>query len=156
MQRYKDIVSGAFLLLIAAVLYTATFNIRTFMETAYGATFVPRLVAIVIAVLSLILLIQGIQKARRSEGEEGAETVPKSGRHVILTFGLIIGYILVLDKLGFILSTAIYSTLQMYVLSDFNRRKIVLYLIISTIASVTLYLVFKKLLYVMLPTGILG
>lgn len=156
MNRYKDMISGTFLLLVAVMLYAATFNIRTFMETAYGATFVPRLIAIVIAVLSLILVIQGIKKAKQSGGEAVAESVPKSGKHVMITFGLIIGYILVLNKLGFILSTAVYSTLQMYVLSDFNRRRILLFAIISASASVILYLVFKKLLYVMLPSGILG
>ncbi|WP_180994104.1 tripartite tricarboxylate transporter TctB family protein [Bacillus sp. Marseille-P3661] len=160
MSRYKDIISGTFLFLVAVVLYVATYSIQSFTDAGYGVTFVPRVVAIIIAFLSLLVLIQAIKNAKANSNdvvEKDSEYAPNY-KSTFLTFVLIIIYMIMLQPVGFILSTTLYLVLQMFILSNFNRdrKKIILFITISTISSVSLYFIFVNLLSVILPAGILG
>jgi putative tricarboxylic transport membrane protein len=135
-----------------------------------GAEFAPRLVAIGIAALSLVLVIQGLRKAKlerdqetpmekhEESGLDEAET-PKGLRKyfsVLLTVLLIIGYIGLMPFLGFLLSSFFYLFIQICMLSPKNQRNYILFAGVSLIVSIFVYYVFKYLLNLMLPAGILG
>lgn len=75
------------------------------------------------------------------------------------TLALIAVYIFCLEPVGFMLSTFVYLIVQMIVLADDSHRKkkdIVLFVIISAIVAVGVYMLFTRVFYLMLPRGILG
>jgi putative tricarboxylic transport membrane protein len=72
------------------------------------------------------------------------------------TIGLLIVYAVVLQYLGFILSTMLYLFVQMIVLAGERKTKYVTLVLISVVASTGIYALFVYGLELMLPAGILG
>ena len=104
------------------------------------------------AAISLVVIWGGFKKLREFP-EEGGFPVT---RGFLMTVGIIFLYILALPRLGFILASFAYITLQVFVLSNFNRRFTLLGGGIAAVFSVGVYLVFTRYIYIMLPPGILG
>ena len=113
---------------------------------AVGPSLYPRFLSLVIAVASIALLI--ISKSGPSEPIKGA----REYKAISILLATILMYILVLGKLGFILSTTVFlMILTMY----FDRRDIKTKLKIavsySVLFSFGMYFFFAKLLGVLLP-----
>lgn len=152
MRKYMDIISGLFFLFLAIALYAGTYSIRTFSDTAYGVTFLPRVVAILMAGISLIVIWGGFRKLRESS-ETGGFPVTQG---FALTIVLIFLYMLAMPTLGFIISSFAYITAQIYVLSNFDRKRLYFGGAISLVFSIGIYFLFTRVIYIMLPPGILG
>ena len=90
MARYKDIFGGLFWLVVAVGMYYASFSIRVLAigggSTSFvGSGFMPRLVAIGMAILSLTIMWQSWQKIKSAQRPEGVDlnflrAVVSSGR----------------------------------------------------------------------------
>ena len=155
-------------------MYWGTFNMRALTFSKIGAEFAPRLVAIGIAILSMVLLVQGLKKVklfkelenskvREEEDEKSAfeaeeETTSSLQKYlsVLKTIVLITLYIALMPVLGFIITTAVYLFIQIIFLAKKNQVNYVLFGSISVGVSLFVYYVFKYLLNLMLPAGILG
>ena len=100
--------------------------------------------------LGVLRLIVGLRMPKTDEPSLLLKIPAKS----LITLGLIGFYALAFDKLGFVLSSFIYLFAQISVLWKENRKpwRIVL---ISTVGSVGVYLLFSKGFNVLLPRGIL-
>ncbi|MEG1720068.1 MAG: tripartite tricarboxylate transporter TctB family protein [Pseudoflavonifractor sp.] len=159
LKRYIDLIGGVIVLLFAAVLFIATFSIRQIVGMTIGATFFPRVAAAILALLGTIIVVRGIlvlRSAPKSTGEKKKFKLSEGALCTILTLGLFAIYALLMEPLGFLISTALYLFFQMIVLSPKEKRKYPLFAIISVVASVAIYFAFTKLFYLMLPPGILG
>ena len=80
-------------------------------------------------------------------------------RCMIITLALIAVYIFCLEPIGFLLSTFVYLVIQMLVLADESHRKkkdILLFVLLSLVVSAGIYLLFTRVFYLMLPSGLLG
>lgn len=160
-EKKKDLYISLFLLLFSIVFFASTYNLQRLTESNIGVEFFPRLTAIAIFILSSALFVQsitGLKKYKRNNS--GNVKVEKNDYKkyftVLLTVLLIIAYIALMWKLGFIISTAIYLFLQISVLAPKEKRSYVTFFIISVLTSCFIYYVFKVLLHLMLPAGILG
>lgn len=149
MRKYMDIISGLFFMFLAIALYAGTYSIRTFSDTEFGVRFLPRVVAGLMAGISLVVIWGGFKKLRESP-EEGGFPITQG---FLMTIGIIFLYILALPRLGFILASFGYITLQVFILSNFNRRFTLLGGGIAAVFSVGIYLVFTRYIYIMLPPG---
>ncbi len=152
MKRYMDIIAGAAFLVLSAAVYAGSYSIRTFADTSYGVTFLPRVTAVIMAVVSTVVLVGGIRKYKQGV-ESGSFSVTPA---VIYTCVLIFLYILLLALLGFVLSTIIYVTMQVYIMSDFSRKRLAFGFLLSLPFSFGVYYLFTRMIYIMLPPGILG
>ena len=152
MKRYMDIIAGLAFLALAAALYVGSYSIRTFSDTGYGVTFLPRVTALVMAVVSLVVLAGGVKKLRTEPGGERFGVTPAFAA----TAALIFLYILSMEKLGFILSTIAYVALQIFILSEYNRKRLLFGAAIAVPFSFGVYYLFTRVIYIMLPAGILG
>ncbi|MDV2682877.1 tripartite tricarboxylate transporter TctB family protein [Alkalihalophilus lindianensis] len=161
----NDGVASVFLLAISVLMFVATYSIQQMTVSNIGADFAPRLVAVGLFILSVILLITSIRKQKNpkatleeevEEDEEIDASQPISKKSVLLTTGLLIGYVALIPIIGFLLMTAIYLFLQMYVLAEKSHRNIVLFLVVSIVSSGLIYYCFKSIFYLRLPAGILG
>ena len=74
---------------------------------------------------------------------------------VILTFAVIIGYIMVMPMLGFILSTAIYLFLQMLILAPPDKRNVPLFAIVAVGFTAFVFVAFRVGLQQLLPRGVI-
>ncbi|MFI8744677.1 tripartite tricarboxylate transporter TctB family protein [Pseudomonas sp. NPDC077186] len=76
---------------------------------------------------------------------------------VLLTLGLILGYIALLGPVGFPLMTVVYLYLQFLVLTPVKQKaNHLLYLLIAGICSAVVYLLFREAFDLMLPAGLLN
>ena len=156
-KSQKDLVSGFVLLGFSALMFGVSLNIKKVLMVGIGSGFVPAMVAACLAVTSVCVIARGYRD-RRSEKEAlpGAAGDGKNWLPVVATFCLIALYIAFLEKVGFLLMTTLYLFGQFWVLAGRNHRRVVMFLIISAVASLTIYYTFVKAFDLMLPAGILG
>lgn len=123
------------------LLWAVTFSFPT--EEA-GPAVIPRLWIFWLVLFSVALL--GFAIAGKTDKD------PKSGRlgFLVLGIGLVIGYYLSMDFLGYFLSSFLFLAVIMYLLS--YRNPLVIILVCSSWIIFS-YLIFYKLLYIQLPLG---
>lgn len=159
----KDLYSGVFFFLFSIFLYAESYAIKLSKADALGPQFFPRMVAIVMAVLSIIQMLRCIKKGRQKEAVQSESAVQKGfswNLPLALTIVLLAGYFLLLESVGFIILTTIYLFCQIFLLlpkgSIKNKRYLVIAATISILAPISIYLLFYKVFMIFLPAGILG
>lgn len=76
---------------------------------------------------------------------------------VLLTLGLILGYMALLGSVGFPIMTVIYLYLQFLVLTPVTQKpRHVAYLLTAVISSAVIFLLFREAFDLMLPAGLLN
>lgn len=76
---------------------------------------------------------------------------------VLLTLGLMLGYIGLLGPIGFPIMTVVYLYLQFLILTPVSQKpKHLTYLLISVISSAVIFLLFREAFDLMLPAGLLN
>jgi len=131
-----------FFLLISIVFYLQSFIFPVSGEV--GPAVVPRLWIFALVPLSLLLLVKTL---RNKEGVEQAG--PRVD--IVLTFiGFLIVYLLVMNYVGYFLSTFIFMITGMIYL---GYKNIKVMLITSATWIVFSYIIFYKILFVPLPLG---
>lgn len=139
-----DRVLGIILLVIVLVLFanTYTFKIRPYVPL--NTTFWPRVILGLMALVSLILIFKG-----RVTDEDTEEFSPKSGL-VFLGAG---AYVLLMPLGGFLAVSTLVGAAGFYWLNENKSpRTMVFACLYGSIISGAIYLVFKELLKVQLPT----
>ena len=81
-----------------------------------------------------------------------------SRKDIILTVVNLVVYALLLDPLGFIISTIVYIFAQGVLMTKIaeRKKKIIPIAILSVVSSVVIYFLFNNLLLLMLPEGLFG
>ena len=154
MDRAKkmEVVIGAAMLATGLIYLFLTANLprKAFIDAA----FVPYLLAAGMCILGVLQLLAAWGQAPR-EDAAAAEAGPDY-LTVGKTLGLIVGYIAVLQWLGFPIATVAYLYLQFLVLTPHDHRvSHGRYLLIALCASVFIYVVFRHGFDLLLPAGLL-
>ncbi len=155
-RKYWDLVSGIFLLALAALLYAGSTRVQSIAVTTFGAGFFPAIVAGLLAVVSVPIIIAGLRKARGGAAADKAPEEKPRTWGVLATFGIMILYAALLPKVGFIIMTVLYLFAQMLILAPKSKHNYALVGVISVVSSVVIYYTFVKVFQLMLPAGILG
>ena len=71
------------------------------------------------------------------------------------TFAVIIAYILLMDPLGFILSTVLYLFVQMLVLAPKEKRNYLLFILTAVIFTGIVFVAFRIGFQQLLPRGVI-
>jgi putative tricarboxylic transport membrane protein len=114
-----------------------------------GTGFFPFLAGLVFALLSLILLIQSLVAG------ENAEVILGKVRWKNITLVLIclVAYAVVLEKLGFMISTAFFIGVVLRVI---EKKRWSLVVVVSVSATLVFWVIFQYWLQSQLPKGIFG
>ena len=113
--------------------------------------FFPAILAVLLLVFSIVLMIQTI---RSSEAERNQEQIGTDGwRRIAASLATMLGFALVLEKLGFLLSTFAVMVLLLRAIEAQEWSRVIA---VALITSVACYFLFAWLLSIPLPTGILG
>lgn len=118
-------------------------------NTSISPFFLPKIMLVIIFVLSACRLAFSLKSVSKDE-EEKKVRVPLIS---LLTMALIVCYALSFKLLGFAISSSIYLFLQMLLLTHGKKRNWYLIIGISVVASFGLYLLFVNVFNVMLPPG---
>jgi putative tricarboxylic transport membrane protein len=154
--KLNDAVWGAlFALLGAAILW----HVRTFPHIPgqnVGPALFPAVLATALLISGALLIASGL-KARRAAGTSSWVVAPewlRSPRH-LLAFAVLVAsnvfYLLVVDRLGFLLTAFVYLAALMAVL----RVRLVLVMPVAFVMTLAIHYAFYKLLRVPLPWGVL-
>lgn len=161
--KIRDVQAGIVLLFVSVIMFSATLSFKKLTTSLVGPAFMPQVIAGLIALMSIAIIVQGVKSVKASRAEKSStdavvEEKPKEEvtyRPVILTFVLMAVYVAVMPFVGFLITTAVYMFIQMMILSDKPERKWLLFVVVSLVASATIYYVFRNVFYVMLPSGFL-
>lgn len=167
-KQYKlDIIPGIVIALFSIAYLLMIPGIQTF--EGLGATpltnhFVPYLWGGALLVLSLWIIIRGVLKYRRFKAEGGVpqktslKAILKDRREVVASFTALILYVALMGPVGFVITTILYVFAQILILTPREQWKKT-YLpagITAVVSGVLLFYIFRYLLNVLLPVGILS
>lgn len=157
--------TGIGVLTLAVFLYAASFDIKEFVITRVGASFLPRLTAALFAILGGILVIGSFRCASLVESVSKPHDQKQTGSKkqvfgglpaVVLSILLMCIYVSLINSIGFILTSAGYIFLQILILSKDAKRNYLMFALVSVVIPIAVYFLFVKVFKVMIPTGILG
>ena len=150
-MRTNRIIAALTLLLAVVYLYATTKIPTLQIGDPLGPKAFPILLGIVLILAALLLFFETLNKE-----EAPAATVPAAGRRHLWLIGGVTAwtalYFGVFERVGYLVSTAIYLIVLMAV---FNRDKWLANILTSMLFAVGSYVLFVKILGVTLPAGIL-
>lgn len=148
----NDTILGMIMLFFGIVYGGLTLQIPGTKSQLFDSRFVPILLTVFMIILGGLEIGRGLQKNIATEKEK-KEFDTKT---VIITFVLIILYILLYSVLGFIITTFLFLFLEMNVLTPtYVRKNQLVYLLISLFFAFGIYYLFYFGFTIFLPSGIL-
>lgn len=165
-QYKRDIIPGVVLAIFSIGYLALVPGIQTF--TGLGSTpltnhFVPYLWGGFLLVLSLWIIARGFRKRKKylAEGGKIEKTSLKDAlmeqREVVASFIALALYVGLMDLVGFVIMTILYVFAQILILTPREnwKKTCVPAAITAAVAGVLLFYVFRYLLNVLLPVGVL-
>jgi hypothetical protein len=136
--------SGAFFLGLSLLVIWESLRVGLGTSIMPGSGFIPFCMGIILLFLSLMLIYQDWQTPRKTR------TLPLK---VILALSFLFVYSMVLNTLGFFVST-FFLVLALFRLGEARRWWVLMGM--SVIVTILVYLIFGRLLQVFFPPGVLG
>lgn len=155
-RRHRDLILGIVMLILSFLYYYFAAHVKTrpMLTPDYaGAQVVPRLLGIILAVLSALLIVQAVVRLKKNKAEDGEKMTREDLLSVVLTFAVTIFYVTAMQPLGFILSTVVFLFLLMNVLAPKEKRKPIMFLLISVVFTAIVFVAFRIGLSQLLPRG---
>jgi putative tricarboxylic transport membrane protein len=149
MRKY-DTISGSFLLLMGLAVCAGSLQLGVGTFTAPKAGFFPLLTGLVLGILSILIIAQ----ARDTTKEVVRFWAPAANRKgIFFSLLFILGYALLLENLGFLVSTTLFFILFSRYVSGHRWTTAVFFALGMSLAT---YFVFSLLLHAPLPQGIMA
>lgn len=166
-QTKVDFITGGVIAIVAAIMFTMTFSFEEFAGSSVGVgvEFMPRVIAVLMLITAGAIIISAYRNRGKQlkviDGETGLEVEEedpnsKNYKKLGISLGAMIIYALLTQFIGFLLASILYLITQMFILSDNDKKKLIVIGIISIVMSVIVYFIFRNVFYVMLPQGIVG
>lgn len=151
-MRRADQITGVVVLMFSLAVMEGSRRLPPSMTFGPGPGFFPFWLGGAMAVLAVLLIVTA---SRRPATASAAPRVPnvQTLLPVLLTIGGLAAYILLLERLGFLLGTALLSAFLLGVVERERWSKSVL---VAVLNSVALYVIFHLLLGVSLPRNAFG
>ena len=161
-HTYNDTILGAFLFIASLILFLQSFSISLMKEPVSPvdtAKFFPQLVFGTLMPLGILLVIRGLirakgLKATAPEGEKLEKGIVAFKRSIVALLAIAI-FIAGIEPIGFIPMAIIYMLFNMFYMSEKAGWKPVTYVIVAVAVAIGAYFIFRKFIYVKLPTGLL-
>jgi len=152
MRKY-NLITGVIWLTIATLIFSESLRLGLGKFNFPGPGFFPFLTAIPLAFLSLLLIWEAAplkrQKVRETQAVWAADT---NWGKIIMTLGALITYILLLEKLGYLLGTFL---LMLFLFKNIEPQKWIIAILASLVAVLLSYLIFNVWLQCQFPEGVL-
>ena len=158
MRKKGEVAVAACIAIVATVLFIAAQYIDTGAAMAKGGDFMPKVAARLLLGLGIVRLIQALRMKEADKKDAEAETGAggMNYRALFVNIGLLGAYILLLEPVGFLITTAVYVAAQMYLYAPKEKRFRYLSPIVGIVSSSVIYYAFVYGFELLLPMGILG
>jgi hypothetical protein len=168
MFEIKEILPGVLILIFSLYIFIGSFSLQSLQMNPVGSDFLPRVVSVLAilgsAIINFPILKRFIKHRRKNfdpivngKAQNGDLINATSNKYTSLkTLGLITIYITTIGALGFLISTSLYLFVQIVLLAPKEKRKFLLFGIVSILFSFGIYIVFRYVFTIVLPEGILG
>lgn len=165
MKKTKDLVTGIMVFLVAFLYIINAFSVKVF--TGIGATTInsrtiPLIFGFCLVLLSVLLVVRAVRSQEQSGsgttstfGEKASYTSLRFKYAVPVTFVLLILYVFLLKRAGFVPMTIAYLSLQILLLYPEGKKRYWLVAAVSIVFSFLVYALFVYCLNVPLPSGIM-
>ena len=153
MTKNNKIAGGILLVFFAIALYMAG-------SFPTQSSYFPKFICILGIALSAVLIILAFVQEKKGNGETAKPLSPKAKKMIAIMTGLIILYALGITTIGFAVSTFLYivgTGLILYPekITKENKKPVIIVVVAALVLSVLITVVFKNVLYVPLPSGLL-
>lgn len=145
---------GVGLLVFSGWLYSNLGKIPANPLVPIGPAFYPRFLLLLTLLLSLALVVQDVlAHLKQEKKEKGAFINWLNYQSTLLSFAVFGAYVLLIPKLGYLLSTILFVTALQWLLGKPLWRRLPGSLSIGIGTSLITYVIFEKYLHVFLPRG---
>lgn len=159
----KELWIGVGIGLLGVAYLAGTLLIKKSNVVSVGAEFMPRIYGILMLIVAVCQLVSGYRTYKKCRdvpdepvSEEYAVKKKASSYSTILVFILMIVCIGVMNTIGFILSGSVMMFGMCVLLTPhYQKRNYIAYVLFSVAISFISYFLFKNILYISLPSGIL-
>ena len=158
MRKNNFILIGCLVFLIGVTLFLMKGIPYGKHTEGFGAAFYPSLLLFLLAILVIILFIQTLRMPKdknedKKEKPENSFVFSNISFRIFCLFGLLfVLYAITLAKLGFIIGSCLFLIITMAYFKTRLRQAVV----VSIVVVAVLYAMFKIVLRVPLPSGLLG
>ena len=159
LNRYKEIISGLFMLTISAFYLLNAFKIKILSRVFFNASMFPKILGIALAILAIGQIVNAVAKLRKEARANGGQSsgISRAGKiRVAATLVALVIYLAFMRDLGFLIMTAFYVFAQILILTPRGKLSIPLLLILSTVFPAAVYLLFVYGFQLLLPRGVLN
>jgi putative tricarboxylic transport membrane protein len=158
MRLTQNVLSGIICLVLSLGMLVLTRGLPQSSFVPVGPDFYPRIVLVLMAVLSVLLIAADLwpQGAKGAEAPAPAAPAPekRNYRLVGVTYAVFSGYVILLPLVGYRVSTFLFvAALQAVFESPRGLRRWSLILVSALATSLVTYIVFNDYLSVLLPRG---
>ena len=145
-----DVAGGAALLVLAALAWVAGRGLPLGALSQPGAGFFPRILTLLLAVLSLVLLVRGLARPGTAFIEPWEDRSTR--RRLLLMTGALVFYVAAVGTLGYLVTTAALFVVMVHWVGGRGWAHA---LVIAALGSAGSWYLFGRLLRVNLPAGAL-
>lgn len=159
MHRRIDLLTGITFIAFALFIFWASFDIQDFSSIGVGASFAPRLVAVLFVMVGAAIIFLG--KNQKSLPAEDTSLKKEHSKGLVglpaafLTITLMATYGFLLKYLGFIIASSFYVFFQILILNKSSKKTYFVFILISIISTILIYFIFYKIFGIELPENIL-
>lgn len=150
LMKKADIGVGIGLFLLSIAVFWKAFEYRQAAIYVYGPNFFPQLLAVLLGVCAIVLIVRAVQgKALRQKDRIDAQGFLR----MVLAIGICIGYLLLMQVIGFALATMVF----LFALMTFLEQQGMLKRIgSSVVVALIVWAIFRYFLVIPIPTGMLS
>jgi ABC-type xylose transport system permease subunit len=154
----RDGIAGLICLALSIGMLLLTRGLPQSSFVPMGPEFYPRIVLVIMAVLSVMLLASDLwrQRSQSAETGAGAEPAPIKRNYwlVGMTFAVFAGYVVLLPLVGYRVATFLFMVaLQSVIDPPRGARRWVVVMVSALASAAVTYVVFDNYLSVLLPRG---
>ena len=160
-KAFSNLVISVILLAFEVWAYIQAMGFRQVKGAYVQASTFPQIMIIGMGIFTVVLLAQSIVKLAVDMKPDDPDNAPaptlnpfkdKGVGAALLVIALCVVYVLLFDKLGYVLVSALVSMIIMWLIGKRNPVTVVL---VSLLVPLVMWLVFYKLLTVNIPMGVL-
>jgi len=151
-RKYVDLYIGLFFLLFSIVYSLQISSIRLTRVSVINSAMYPKWLAALLICLSLaqvLIALRQLKKGYIPEENQAKKNYKGAGQ----TLFLALAYVVVIETLGFLVSSSLYIFLQILIMCPPEKIRYAQFGSIAVVASGIIYVIFRYGLDLMLPLG---
>jgi hypothetical protein len=112
----------------------------------------PKFAVMLIAAFSILLIVSGSRSKESLTRSDKQAFAWRPGIRIIVTFGIFVAYVFLIDIFGYFVMTPLALAGLMWY---FGEKNWLLMVFLAVFITISLYLFFRYIMYIILPEGIL-